>query len=52
MWRGRRGQHYHRALGQYWQLERARYRIEDSQEDRPFGHPFHWAAFQAVGGVL
>jgi CHAT domain-containing protein len=33
-------------------LERARYRIEDSQEDRPFGHPFHWAAFQAVGAVL
>jgi CHAT domain-containing protein len=52
MWRERRGQDYHRALGQHWQLERARYRIEDSQEDRPFGHPFHWAAFQAVGAVL
>jgi CHAT domain-containing protein len=52
MWRERRGQDYYRALEQHWQLERARYRIEDSQEDRPFGHPFHWAAFQAVGAVL
>jgi CHAT domain-containing protein len=52
MWRGRRGQDYHRALGQHWQLEGARYWIESREEDRPFGHPFHWAAFQAVGAVL
>jgi len=55
MWRERRGrsrQEYDRALRQYWRLERARYRIQDGKEDQPFGHPFHWAAFQAVGAVF
>ncbi len=52
MWRRQRGQNYGRALRQYWRLEGARFHIEDGDEDPPFAHPYHWAAFQAVGAVL
>jgi CHAT domain-containing protein len=51
MWRGLRGSDWDRAVGPYWQLERARFRIEDDPGSHPFAHPFYWAAFQAVGDV-
>jgi CHAT domain-containing protein len=40
-----------RAIEQYWQIRQASERLSEMDE-RPFAHPYWWAAFQAVGDVL
>lgn len=40
-----------RAREQYWEILGARRRLKGMGE-RPLGHPYWWAGFQAVGDVL